>query len=1016
MNLIETFHVNVEAHDLQTAETIMHIACQNKSKLRFYLVKHHPCLLRKRDVGGRLPLHIACSNNDITFISWLFGKILALEGDGEGNSTLTSIVRARSMSDILSPSNFIPPNRSLQAYFPTSPANLMNALTPIVPTNHVPLSDYVGEGEDDVDFTPPHTPSLHEQGLILSFENNRSFTFSGNGSSRSGSSERSFPIKFPIQAVRLSSASISSDDMTDSHCNGSHENDNEETSCGNDLCDNAIFGVMSANQRSDVTHLNGSSSVSQNCSISVNSERDIDDPSVMPLHPEEASRLLDLQNTLSQHPLSIADIVDMKPFSMDEKGDTIFHILARNNSSELLTVIFKVADFLKHRVKLDLLVNREGFHSRLPIEEALYVKSDSCVQQLIQLSVAAGLMPKLLMDPHIIKCAVFVNDIQLVKILIEYGFHQGLKPALSLAIISEYHEILRILLFWQTQVINSSQFARMKKSGNRKQLLLDSGVVNWEEIQLEGVQYQWIADAFAATNSVSKLLRLSCLHKNITEKCFEYFKLLGSECLKYFDNLTYPLPPKSFPVPFAPITEVNISENQLRCVPVELFQMQHLRVLRLSHNALAELPSSLDFNENVYTSQLVKLDLNWNDLSELPEDMFRGLALSLRELSVQYNQLEKLPPGLWVMPKLKKVKLAHNKLEKLHTLSHSCYFCDIETSKTISTFYETNDQGDLICTSSKDSLKMQQCTKYLKRLANFYITVCAVRGLNFNLKDDFIFQEVLDIHTARYNKLRCSNDEQENTNFLREPQILRIFEEEEELECAIKCTMDLDLLDLSYNKFKNFPWDLACISPKLQKLDLRGNVLTLLDVLHSVPSGLHSLILLQNGIASLNKARSFNLPCGNPMRLLCIHEDMVPDGYCQHCNHSTLEKLSSLMLDHNRLDYFPIVGTPLLEAPDIGNGFSDYDIIRCDTYYPDLSILSLANNKFSAVPKHLDHLVHLSSLNISFNNIVELPLDMGLMNNLLLLKLDGLFLRNIPGHLLGKPQKLLHHLKALKQK
>ena len=981
-----------------TAETILHIACQNKSKLRFYLVKHHPCLIRKRDLGGRLPLHIACQNNDIIFVSWLLGNILAqARGDvDDENSTFSSIVRARSMSDILSRSTSVHPNKSLKGVSPLSPVDIIS----FKPTNCIPSPDYAREGEDIEDFSP-HESNLRELGLLLSYESNRSFSYSFNEGSRSGSSERSFPI---IQSPLQSSGSVMSYDVTEPSCNGTHENDGEEATCGNGRHGDTLYGVNSANHDGVIPHLR-------------NSEHYLDKSSSMPLLPPDADSLLGLENLLSQHPLSISDVVGMKPFSMEEKGDTVFHILARANNSRILAVIVKVADFLKHQVKLDVLTNRDGFHSRLPIEEALHVKGHKCVQLLIQLTVAAGLMSELLMDPHLIKCAVFVNDIQLVRILIENGFHQGLMPALSLAIMSEYQDILRILLFWQTQVINSTKFARMKIYGGRKMMLLKNGVVKWEEIQLESVQGQWITDSIAATNSVSKLLRFSCLQTDITEKNVDFFKALGMECLQYFDGQTYPLQSLKLHVPLAPITEVHICENQLSCVPIELFQMKHLRVLRLSHNTLTKLPSSLTFNEHIYTSQLVKLDLDWNDLKELPEDMFRGLALSLRELSVQYNQLEKLPPGLWVMPKLKKLKLSHNKLKRLHTLSYYCHFNDSETSKIVSTFFETNDRGDLICTNVEYSIEMQQCTKYLNRLANFYITVCAARGCNVFHTADSVFQEILDICAARYKKL-VHNDEEEDTTLLQQPQILRMFEEDEELESVIKCTMDLDLLDLSYNRFKQFPWDLACIVPKLQKLDFRGNALTLLDIVHSIPSELHSLVLVSNDLVSLNKVRSFNLPCGNPMRLLFVQEDLVSDGYCQHCSHSTLEKLSSLMLDHNKLDYFPIVGTPQLEAPDIVTGFSDYQIVRCETYYPELSILSLANNRLFSVPKHLDRLVHLSSLNLSFNNIVELPLDMGLMNisNLLLLKLDGLFLRNIPDNLLTKPKQLQQHLKALKQK
>ena len=1005
----------------------MHIACQNKSKLRYYLVKHYPSLLKKKDIGGKLPLHIACKNNDTLFISWLLGTILTRDdGNVHKNLKLSLNIRARSMSDDLSLSSATSPSNSSQVLFPQSPVDVVST-NPIVA--HAQSSDYCrGNGdhcnEDDRIFAPPHSSSASEQDLTFSYNRNRSSSTSTNEYGRSTSSERSSPSEQINESVVQNSGSISPDDKAELCSNETHENCKEVSTSGNGPCGDINYDTDPAVHKRSRPKRRKGVNKAKNFSILMNSEHTPDDLCLRPLLPAEINALLDYQNIVSKHPLSVADILDIDPFCVDKEGDTIFHILARNNHFEVLTYVVKVADALKYCVKLDMLTSREGFYSMLPIEEALHVKSHECVRKLIHLTMAADLMPELLQQAHILKCAVFVNDIQLVRILIENGFHQGLKPAISLAILSEYHDILRILLFWQTQVVNSLEFSRVKRIGCHRMMTLDHGGVKWEEIQLESVHHQWITDAVGATNSVAKLLRSSCIDTELTDKNYGYFKSLGAECLQYFDNLTYSLRSKRLQVPLAPITEVNISENQLKHVPVELFQMQHLRVLRLSHNALTQLPSSPAFTENIYTSQLAVLDLDWNELRELPEDMFRGLSLSLRQLSVQYNQLEHLPPGIWVMPKLKMIKLAHNKLETLHTLSRSCYFNDRDMSMLVLKNFEVDENGVLKCNSNKDSLEIQQCTEYLNSLANFYLTVCAAQGHNASLTMPSLFQQILDLHSDRCYKLQHSNSnsnsvsEQESATLLHNPQILRIFEEEEHLMSAIKCTMDLEFLDLSYNSFKYLPWDLACIAPKLQKLDLRGNALREVDILHSFPSGLHSLVLVQNKLVSLNEERSVDLPCGNPMLLLCNCEDLVAAGYCQHCSHSTLELLSNLILDHNRLDHFPIIGVTKVQTPDIVTGFTDYDIILTEPHYPNLSILSLANNKFSTVPKYLHRLIHLSSLNLSFNNIVELPLDMGLMNGscLLLLKLDGLMLRKIPDNLLTKPKQLLNHLKALKQK
>lgn len=995
IKLISEYKVDEKTHDVHTAESLMHIACQNFSKLRFYLVHHYPHLMRKRDMQGTLPLHIACRNNDIQFVSWLFQNILTLE-EREG-SELTpvegTLKRAKSHSELISTFISIPPNRSLNCV-PMSPVDLTSPVTSRIPTRFHSIDtenftreDYDGTPGSDSDTLSPLSTNIHDRGLHMSFDSTRAFSVSVSSGSRSGSSERF--IK--------SSLSDSLEDTVDFH------------SCGPGL-NKEDKGANSEPSTSDIPIPQGNGHV----------KKAIEVENSIPVSKSEQKLALELDDLVSPHSLTIGEQVDMKPFTVDVDGDSIFHILARKGYVEILEVIVKVATFLKHQVDLSILSLREGFFARLPIEEALCVKSSECVTLLIRLSMVAGHMPVLLQDPHLLRCAVLTNDINLVRILIENGFHRGLKPAISLAIISEFDDILRVLLFWQTQVVNSIEFSRVKVMNGRKMRILDNGGIKWEEIQLEGIQHQWLIDSCNAVISVSKLLTLSRIAADITEYDFQFFKKLGSDCLQYFDNLKLTTWPNQLQFSLAPITELNVSENQLTSIPRELFQMPSLHELRLSHNKLFELPTSDVLTEDIYTSSLVKLDLDWNMLKSLPEDMFRGLAHSLKELSAQNNQLTTLPPGLWVMPRLKRIRLACNKLERLHSLSIPSYFNDIAISKLISSSFTASKNNELVCTSrSRDSNEMLQYTQYLKKLAMFYHTICKTKCPKGVYDPATTYQEVISIHRARYQNFNHS-DSSSSMPRSQSTRVLSLFEDDA-LESALECCMDIEVLDLSYNNFKELPWDLACITPNVKKLDLRNNPIQQLDIVHDIPRNTNSLILMHNKMTSLNKDRSLQLPCGNPLRLLCVQDSSEwEDGYCQHCNHPTLDKLSNLILENNSLSYFPIADTPRVESNYTASEIAGYEVVYCEPYYSELSILSLAHNDFTAVPKSLHRLTHLSSLNLSHNKITELPLEMGLMNsmNLILLKLDGLFLRNVPETLLDNhtPKKLLNHLKALKQK
>ncbi len=1009
-------------HDTETADSLMHIACQNKSKLRYYLVQHYPSLLRKRDIHGQLPLHLACKKADVEFISWLFLNILSI-ADRQGSSASIdsgTMKRTKSHSDVLSPPFSIPSNRSLH-FFPMTPVDLTSRTSARVPT----AFHSVYRGSDSVDYDDgdeeavesarlsPLLANVKEQGLMMSYDSARSFTISVSGSSRSGSSERSFPRSHSRHSTLLNS--VSSEEEAVDAIDGSESN-------GKDVARSTSTSSKHSNKSSKE---NGVSVHSTGCNGSVESadsthmQHDpkftviIDD--ALPVEEEETKEILNMDPQEVSHSLSISDIVDIKPFTIDVDGDSIFHVLARNGSCDSLDIVVKVANFLKHRIDLSSLTHREGFSTRLPIEEAIYNQNAECVRMLIQLAMVAGLMPSLLQDPHILRVAVLTSDIKLVHILIESGFHKGLNQAISLAILSEFQDILRVLLYWQTQVVNSMEVSRVKLVKGRQIRSLDHGVIKWNEIELGTIHQQWLKDSCSAITSVSKLLSFSTISSDITEHDFEFFKKLGSDCLQYFDNLSILFWPNELQVPMAPITEINISENQLTAVPEELFQMVSLRTLRLSHNKLKRLPSSEKFTEDIYISNLTNLELDWNELTELPEDMFRGLAHSLRDLSVQNNRLKYLPPGMWVMPKLKRIKLASNHLETLHSLSIPSYFNDLELSKVIASSFTVNEEGELLCTSdNRETPQLTRYTKYLKKLAMFYHTVCTTRCPKGTCSTTNIYQEVINVHLTRY--LNFAHSKNSSVSFPDSTQILSLFEDEE-FDSASQLAMDIEMLDLSHNNFREIPWDLACISPNLKKLDMRGNQIQQMDIIHSIPKNANSLILMRNIISALNKERSQNLPCGSPLKLLCLLD--TAEGYCKHCNHATLNKLSNLILDFNKLSYFPIVDSPRVEHAPLASETPGYEVVYCDPYYSELSILSLAHNDFTAVPKHLHRLTHLSSLTLSYNKITELPLEMGLINSgsLLLLKLDGMFLRNVPETLLNHtPRILLKHLKALKQK
>ncbi len=919
----------------KTGESILHTACRQRSDLRFFITNRYPNLLRKRNIKAMAeqPLHVACSRNDIVFISWLFKNILAEESAMDEVCMLSSI-----------PSS-LPRCESLATVKQNSARLVQQQL---------------------------HTQSRRTTTLY-----------------------RASPCRSLLQVNIV-------DNDPESDLEGS-QGRSLELQTPDSVNDGFIFAIDTI-RTSNGHDSNLDKSLSQSSSS-------IDVRPSSPRREGSGVRRMRIADIMQKSPLTIAEVCDLLP-SLMSNGDSVFHILARENYVELLTRMFKVAEFVHWRTNLSMLIHRYLPDTLLPIEEAIRAKNIECVEVILHFMNISDLLPELLQDQYLLKNAVLTGDLDIVKVLISYGFHKGLQPAITQAIKGGNEEILRVLLHYQTKVVNSLEFSHVTDNQVRA-LHYSNGGIKWEGLELESIDLQWLYDCYDAVDSVSKACSLIQVLLSGDDNHL-FFHRLGQDCLYYFSRAVTSLALIKHPsYQLTLITRVNLNKNQLTEIPLELFQLPSLQNLTLSHNRLKLLPSSSENpSDRIYTAPISILDLDHNEIQTLPECFFRDLAHSLTELNVSWNSLNDLPPGLWVIPKLTALKLAHNNLSQLHYFSDLKYFNDpLLSNKIVGSCHVTN--GILVCEDASKDETSQQLDTYMHKLADFRSTVCAVKFLTAGM-DSNNMSDIMGIHLARIEYF--SSSEQHRPRTASTPTIqgecLFPVNDGEEKESTVSNLMELDL---SHNKFSQFPWDLACTAPRLMKLHMQNNQIQDLDIVHSVPRNLKSLALDENMVTSLTSDRPKSLPCGHPFRLLTVPEIDSHKRYCWHCKHRALEQLSLLSLTGNQLPKFPSVKI-------VSEAFkrTDYDSFGYEALYPNLSILSLEHNKLQKFPTGLHYLTKLSSVKLSYNQIQELPSEVGLLNPrlLLVLKMDGMNIQNVPPHLLQKPSPklLLNYLKAIQQK
>ena len=73
--MVDNLHLTHYANDRE-GFNMLHIAVKNMSDMRYCITKRFPELLSTIDIYGCTPLHIACDNNDIDYVKWLFDLVM----------------------------------------------------------------------------------------------------------------------------------------------------------------------------------------------------------------------------------------------------------------------------------------------------------------------------------------------------------------------------------------------------------------------------------------------------------------------------------------------------------------------------------------------------------------------------------------------------------------------------------------------------------------------------------------------------------------------------------------------------------------------------------------------------------------------------------------------------------------------------------------------------------------------------------------------------------------------------
>ncbi|CAH1175605.1 unnamed protein product [Phaedon cochleariae] len=597
------------------------------------------------------------------------------------------------------------------------------------------------------------------------------------------------------------------------------------------------------------------------------------------------------------------------------------------------------------------------------------------------------------------------RDVPIVDLLLKYGARDDDCKALSVAVDNNDEALIAKLLSTKahpdpefkinkkamTENVNSSQFTIFSNITNLTYSSLFPNtptMINWhnQKCDLTQIKTQWLTDA--------------ALHLN----------------QKLKQN------PRNYDIALYAITRLDISNNCLTSVPLAVFQLYSSRYLNMAQNRISKLPIPVaspvkkgyrkklarEEDQKYCCPVLEELYLQDNRLDQIPEAIFK--LPSLVTLVVSNNKLQYLPYNLWLAPKLKELNASFNLLKELPS----------ENKEDLDRMSVSSSDSQLSCHTEPDSESELSDFELVTKLK---VSEEGVQSVRYRKKERSYIQLDLSKHHIWSKSVEVTEQILHNDDNITE-------------HCS-----QLSSLNLAHNLFTSIPVVLPCLAVNLTRLNMAFNSLRSMSHITGYPSSLKQLDLSHNEISvwpSLPQVEArddmelANLACyaavgsgfrGKTPDIVARRQSRsvrhsVLHSVCSHRRHLRLDNLRTLILADNKL-------TRIQLATDDDGDISSTDDEELDRgsqigksrlMFPNLSMLDISNNNLREIPLNISDLNNLSVLNISGNlNINELPPQMGLLSRLWNLNTRGTDLQDpLKSMIDGKKYKTMDVIGYLK--
>ena len=563
--------------------------------------------------------------------------------------------------------------------------------------------------------------------------------------------------------------------------------------------------------------------------------------------------------------------------------------------------------------------------------------------------------------------ACALGHIEIAEELLRYGGHDSSGLACRIAYLAQEYDLMQHMLSRSCLVQRRERQHRGSSSTGEKGAQGEPGLrLAWNARKVPDVRGEWFSDS--AVYYVDRA-RGADQDEETEEPLSEAQRNL---------RRASPLKLRRLTPAEMPIRELNLSRNNLKSLPLEIFQLEQLTELQVQQNRIVELPEAEG--------------KSWR-------------CPRLEQVNLSHNNLLRLPPCLWTLPMLRKICVSHNKIltfadsdipqEELAPfltsldLTHNfigpslpAFFFEFPSLEKA--YFPKNKLAQLpdslwfcatlqeLIVSGNELTSLPLCDKEPEGS-------CPEDGVGTGhtilQQSDMILTGVVQVKptsgnpyakqkSSVYRSIKPSGRELSWVNF-----------------CVVNTESydysQLKKLDLSRNKLSRFPEALPCLAPNLTELLLSHNPVCFIDVQY-VPESVKKLVCRNCEIefaGNVIDSEEFK----QAVRVCRCPVDTYRGSACQHRNHPRLNHLTSFDLSHNKIQHFQLIHRHQQAqrfGKDPGNQPMEKEfqpsVSSLELLYPALENLDLSHNDLRDLfNPNIGHQTHLKSIKLNANPELE---------------------------------------------